>query len=254
MGQLYNFCLFRYMLFLGWYPIVYILFFIILLNMEFSGEEVTFKRIFNYIFGLFLITVGVAFSIKSGLGSTPVASIPYALNLILKWDLGITTFIFQIFLVFLELILLRNNFKRKHFLQVFVSLIFGVFTSFSISLVSFVPQASSMPVALLMSVASVFLIALGIFFYVPTNLVPISVEGATQAIAIVTKRPFPQIKICFDVTVVMSSLILSYVFLGNFGSVGIGTIIGAVFIGYTVKLIHKINYKLTGEDVDLKKM
>ena len=136
----------------------------------------------------------------------------------------------------------------------FVSLIFGVFTSFSISLVSFVPQASNMPVALLMSVVSVFLIALGIFFYVPTNLVPISVEGATQAIAIVTKRPFPQIKICFDVTVVISSLILSYVFLGNFGSVGIGTIIGAVFIGYTVKLIHKINYKLTGEDVDLKKM
>ena len=222
--------------------------------MEFSGEELTFKRIFNYIFGLFLITLGVAFSIKSGLGSTPVASIPYALNLILKWDLGITTFIFQIFLVFLELILLRNNFKRKHFLQVFVSLIFGAFTSFSISLVSFVPQASNMPVALLMSVVSVFLIALGIFFYVPTNLVPISVEGATQAIAIVTKRPFPQIKICFDVTVVISSLILSYVFLGNFGSVGIGTIIGAVFIGYTVKLIHKINYKLTGEDVDLKKM
>ena len=60
--------------------------------MEFSGEELTFKRIFNYIFGLFLITLGVAFSIKSGLGSTPVASIPYALNLILKWDLGITTF------------------------------------------------------------------------------------------------------------------------------------------------------------------
>ena len=102
--------------------------------MEFSGEELTFKRIFNYIFGLFLITLGVAFSIKSGLGSTPVASIPYALNLILKWDLGITTFIFQIFLVFLELILLRNNFKRKHFLQVFVSLIFGVFTQlFNIS-------------------------------------------------------------------------------------------------------------------------
>lgn len=232
----------------------YIVIFIILLNMEFSGEELTFKRIFNYIFGLFLITLGVAFSIKSGLGSTPVASIPYALNLILKWDLGITTFMFQIFLVFLELILLRKNFKRKHFLQVFVSLIFGIFTSFSISLVGFVPQASNILVALLMSVVSVFLIALGIFFYVPTNLVPVSVEGATQAIAIVTKRPFPQIKICFDVTVVLSSLILSYVFLGNFGSVGIGTIIGAVFIGYTVKLIHKLNYKLTGEDVDLKKM
>lgn len=222
--------------------------------MEFSGEELTFKRIFNYIFGLFLITLGVAFSIKSGLGSTPVASIPYALNLILDLDLGITTLMFQIFLVCLELVLLRGDFKRKHFLQVFVSLVFGAFTSFSISLVSFVPPADNLTVAFLMSFFSVFLIALGIFFYVPTNIVPVSVEGAIQAISIVTNNPFPKIKICFDVTVVLSSLILSWIFLGSFGSVGIGTIIGAVFIGYAVKLIHRLNYRLTGNDVDLKKM
>ena len=222
--------------------------------MEFSGEKLTFKRIFNYVFGLFLITLGVAFSIKSGLGSTPVASIPYALNLILNVDLGITTLMFQIFLVCLELALLRGDFKRKHFLQVFVSLIFGAFTSFSISLVSFVLPADNLIIAFLMSFFSVFLIALGIFFYVPTNIVPVSVEGAIQAIAIVTDNPFPKIKICFDVAVVSSSLILSYVFLGNFGSVGIGTIIGAVFIGYVVKIIHKLNYRLTGHDVDLKKM
>ena len=222
--------------------------------MEFSGEELTFKRIFNYVFGLFLITLGVAFSIKSGLGSTPVASIPYALNLILDIDLGVTTFMFQIFLVFLELILLRGNFKKKHFLQVFVSLIFGVFTSFSISLVGFVPPADNIFVALVMCAVSVFLIALGIFFYVPTNIVPVSVEGVTQAIAIVTDNPFPKVKVCFDVTVVVSSLVLSLVFLGNFGSVGIGTVIGAVCIGYVVKLIHRLNQMLTGEDVDLKKM
>ncbi|WP_298519404.1 YitT family protein [uncultured Methanobrevibacter sp.] len=222
--------------------------------MEFSGEKVTFKRVFNYIFGLFLITLGVAFSIKSGLGSTPVASVPYSLNLILGIDLGITTLMFQIFLVCLELVLLRGDFKRKHFLQVFVSLIFGAFTSFSISLMAFVPPADNLMVAFLMSFISVFLIALGIFFYVPTNIVPVSVEGAIQAIAIVTNNPFPKIKICFDVTVVLSSLILSYIFLGNFGSVGIGTIIGAVFIGYVVKLIHSLNYRLTGQNVDLKKM
>ena len=222
--------------------------------MEFSGEKLTFKRIFNYIFGLFLITLGVAFSIKSGLGSTPVASIPYALNLILNIDLGITTFMFQIFLVMLQLALLRRNFKPKHFFQVIVSVIFGFLTSFSMVLTSFIPVADNLVIALVMSAISIVLIALGIFFYVPTNIVPVSVEGATQTIAIVSKNPFPKIKVCFDVAVVSSSLILSYIFLGNFGSVGIGTILGALFIGSTVKLIHKIYYELTGRDVDLKKM
>ncbi|MBE6505426.1 MAG: hypothetical protein IJH63_08095 [Methanobrevibacter sp.] len=222
--------------------------------MEFSGEKLTFKRIFNYIFGLFLITLGVAFSIKSGLGSTPVASIPYAFNLILNVDLGITTFVFQVFLVMLQLILLRRNFKTKHFFQLFVSVIFGSFTTFSMSLLTFIPSADNMIIALLMCVVSIILIAFGLFFYVPTNIVPISVDGITQTLAIVFNKPFSRMKVYFDVTIVLSSLILSYLFLGNFGSVGIGTVLGALCIGNVVKLIHKINYKLTGSEVDLKKM
>ena len=142
--------------------------------MEFSGEKLTFKRIFNYIFGLFLITLGVAFSIKS-----------YALNLIWKIDLGITTFAFQLFLVILQLMLLRSNFEPKHFLQVIVSVIFGFLTSISMALIAFIPMADNLITALFMSAISIVLIALGLFFYVPANIVPISVEGITQTIAIV---------------------------------------------------------------------
>ena len=222
--------------------------------MEFSGEELTLKRIFNYIFGLFLITLGVAFSIKSDLGSAPVSSIPYAMSLIWAIEIGVATFIFHAFLVAIELILLRRNFKPKHFLQVFVGVLFGAFTSFSVSLMYFIPPADNLAFALVLSVLSIFFIALGLFFYVPTNIVPLSVEGVTQAIAIVSRRPFSRIKVYFDITVVASALILSYVFLGSFGSVGIGTILGALFIGTTVKYIHKINERITGNNVDLKKM
>ncbi|MBQ9025107.1 MAG: hypothetical protein IJ104_01825 [Methanobrevibacter sp.] len=222
--------------------------------MKFSGEELTLKRIFNYIFGLFLITLGVAFSIKSDLGSAPVSSIPYAMSLIWAIEIGVATFIFHAFLVLIELILLRRNFKPKHFLQVFVGVIFGAFTSFSVSLMNFIPPAGNLLVALLMSVFSIFFIALGLFFYVPTNIIPLSVEGVTQAIAIVSKKPFSRIKVYLDITIVVSALILSYVFLGSLGSVGIGTVLGALFIGTTVKYIHKINERLTGNNVDLKKM
>lgn len=222
--------------------------------MQFSGEELTPKRIFNYIFGLYLITLGVAFSIKSNLGSAPVSSIPYAMNLIWMIEIGVATFIFHAVLVLIELILLKNDFKKKHFLQVFVGVLFAAFTSLSVALLGFMPSADSFAIALVMSLLSVFFIALGIFFYVPANIIPLSVEGVTQAIAIVTKRPFHTIKICFDVSVVATALILSYAFLGQFGSVGIGTVIGALFIGTTVKYIHLIHERLTGNQVDLKKM
>lgn len=222
--------------------------------MQFSGEELTFKRVFNYIFGLYLITLGVAFSIKSGLGSAPVSSIPYAMDLIWLINIGVATFIFHAVLVLIEWILLRDDFKRKHFLQVFVGVLFGVFTSFSVSLMEFIPPADTFLLSLLMSILSIFFIALGLFFYVPTNIIPLSVEGVTQAIAIVSNKPFPKVKVFIDITIVATALVLSYGFLGQFGSVGFGTILGALFIGTTVKYIHKLNLHLTGNHVDLKKM
>lgn len=222
--------------------------------MQFDGEELTFRRVFNYVFGLYLITLGVTFSIKSGLGSAPVSSIPYAIDLIWLINIGVATFIFHAILVFIEWILLRDDFKRKHFLQVFVGVLFGVFTSFSVSLMNFIPPADSFSLALLMSFFSVLIIALGLFFYVPTNLIPLSVEGVTQAIAIVTDRPFSKIKVYLDISIVSIALALSYGFLGQLGSVGIGTIIGALLIGTTVKYIHKLNLHITGNNVDLKKM
>ncbi len=222
--------------------------------MEFSGEELTFKRVFNYVFGLYLITLGVAFSIKSGLGSAPVSSIPYAMDLIWLIEIGVATFIFHAILVVIEWLLLREDFNKKHFLQVFVGVLFGVFTSFSVSLMTFVPPADSIWVSLFMCLLSVAFIALGLFFYVPTNLIPLSVEGVTQAIAIVSDKPFSKIKVYLDITIVLTALVLSYGFLGEFGSVGYGTIIGALLIGTTVKYIHKLNLHITGNHVDLKKM
>ena len=222
--------------------------------MQFSGEKLTLKRLFNYIFGLYLITLGVAFSIKSCLGSAPVSSIPYAINLIWLVEIGVATFIFHTMLVGIEWFLLKNDFKKKHFLQVFVGVLFGIFTSISVSLLGFIPMADSVVAGLLMTMLAVFFIALGLFFYVPANIIPLSVEGVTQAIAIVTDKPFSTVKVYLDVCIVSTALILSWGFLGQLGSVGIGTIIGALLIGTTVKYIHKIHGRLTGNHVDLKKM
>lgn len=174
--------------------------------MQFSGEELTFRRLFNYVFGLYMITLGVAFSIKSGLGSAPVSSIPYAMDLIWLINIGVATFIFHAILVLIEWILLRKRFAKKHFLQVFVGVLFGVFTSFSVSLMSFVPPADSLLLAFSMSLLSIFFIALGLFFYVPTNLIPLSVEGVTQAIAIVSNKPFSKIKVYLDTCIVLTAL------------------------------------------------
>ncbi len=216
---------------------------------------IEFRRIFNYVFGLFLITLGVGLSIKSNLGSTPVSSIPYTLNVIWGIEIGVATVIFHTILVITELILLRRAFKPKHFLQVPVGILFGFFTTISVNLVNLLPDTSNIILIAIMVLVSTFLVALGLFFYVPTNIVPLSVEGITQAIAIVSNQPFTKVKVCFDVSVVVLSFVLCFIFTGVIGgSVGIGTIFSAIFVGITLKYINKVVLHFTGLNADLKKM
>jgi len=216
---------------------------------------IEFRRIFNYVFGLFLITLGVGLSIKSNLGSTPVSSIPYTLNVIWGIEIGVATVIFHTMLVITELILLRRAFKPKHFLQVPVGILFGFFTTISVNLVNLLPDTSNIILIAIMVLVSTFLVALGLFFYVPTNIVPLSVEGITQAIAIVSNQPFTKVKVCFDVSVVVLSFVLCFLFTGVIGgSVGIGTIFSAIFVGITLKYINKVVLHFTGLNADLKKM
>lgn len=216
---------------------------------------IEFRRIFNYVFGLFLITLGVGLSIKSNLGSTPVSSIPYTLNVIWGIEIGVATVIFHTILVITELILLRRAFKPKHFLQVPVGILFGFFTTISVNLVNLLPDTSNIILIVIMVLVSTFLVALGLFFYVPTNIVPLSVEGITQAIAIVSNQPFTKVKVCFDVSVVVLSFVLCFIFTGVIGgSVGIGTIFSAIFVGITLKYINKVVLHFTGLNADLKKM
>ena len=216
---------------------------------------IEFRRIFNYVFGLFLITLGVGLSIKSNLGSTPVSSIPYTLNVIWGIEIGVATVIFHTILVITELILLRRAFKPKHFLQGPVGILFGFFTTISVNLVNLLPDTSNIILIAIMVLVSTFLVALGLFFYVPTNIVPLSVEGITQAIAIVSNQPFTKVKVCFDVSVVVLSFVLCFIFTGVIGgSVGIGTIFSAIFVGITLKYINKVVLHFTGLNADLKKM
>ena len=52
--------------------------------------------------GLWFITLGIGFSIKSNLGATPVSSIPYTLQFDWGIEIGKATIIFHAVLVLIE--------------------------------------------------------------------------------------------------------------------------------------------------------
>ena len=130
-----------------------------------------------YFIGLFIMTIGIALSVKSNLGVSPVSSIPYTMTCIWGIEMGKATIIFHIVLVFIQFLLLRKNFKLITLLQIPVGVIFGYFTTFCNYLASFFPTPDNLIVRILMVLASSVIVAVGIFLYLPADVIPLAGEG-----------------------------------------------------------------------------
>lgn len=210
------------------------------------------KRILAFVCGLFLMAMGVAFSIVSLLGTTPISSISYSLALITNIDIGIATFLFNASLIVIQFIILRSKFHKKRLLQFINCVLFGYFTDVALHIVSFIPFDASFLMCALFLVISIFLTAFGIFVYMPANIAPLPGEGCVEAIAITTGWRFSSIKIAFDATMVIISLILCGLFYTNIiGAVNIGTFISAFFVGFTLRQINNLYEYLTGNKVNV---
>lgn len=178
-------------------------------------------------------------SVKSNLGVSPVSSIPYTITCIWGLEMGKATILFHAALVLLQVLILRRAFQMKNLLQVAAGVVFGYFTTFSNYLFSLLPAPEGMAIRLLMMLGSTVLIAVGIFFYLPANIMPLAGEGAMKAISDVTGVAFSRVKVAFDCTMVSVSLIACLIALHALGSVGIGTVAAAVLVGTELGFITR---------------
>ena len=148
------------------------------------------KRIILFVGGLFVMSLGVGLSIKSGLGVTPISSIPYSLTLASGVNIGITTVIFNVLLVFLQIPILKKRFNPKRLLQLINAFMFGYFTDLSLWILSPMPDLP-LDVNFTLLIVSMFLIAAGILIYMPANIAPLPVQCFFSRLAHVAKFEFP---------------------------------------------------------------
>lgn len=196
-------------------------------------------RLLVYLLGLFIMTIGIAISVKSDLGVSPISSVPYTLTCVWGIEMGKATILFHTVLVLLQLLMLRKKFPVKNFLQIVVGIVFGYFTTFCNSLMEYVPSTENLVIRVLLSLVSAFLVAFGVFLYMPAGIMPLAGEGTAQALSQLTHIEFSKCKIIFDSTMVVISLITCLIAIHSMGSVGAGTIISAVLVGTIVGWLNK---------------
>ena len=196
------------------------------------------KRYLIFLVGLFVNSLGVSLITKANLGTSPISSIPYVLSLNFPFTLGNFTIFFSIFLIALQLIILRKNFKLEHILQIPVSIIFGYFIDLTMILFFWVnPEAYIMKIVYLL--IGCLILGVGVYMEVLADVVMLPGESFVRAIVLTWKTNFGTTKICFDVSMSVIAAVLSFIFAGRLAGVREGTVIAALLVGFIARLIGK---------------
>ena len=206
-------------------------------------DQIILKTIIkNYIIliiGLFIMSLGVALSVISDLGTTPIACIPNVLKYTIPLSLGMITIVFNLILILIQFIILKSDFEKKQWMQIFVTFVFGYFINFCLYILSPIKPANYFWKWIVCFI-SCFIIAFGVYIEVLSNAIILPGEGVSLAINKVTKIEFGKIKTAFDTSNVLIGGIFSLILYRKFLGIGLGTIFSGIIVGYIIRFYRKL--------------
>jgi len=199
-----------------------------------------------FLIGLFIASMGVALSTKAGLGTSPVASVPYSISLMnhtltFGWWLNL----WSVIQIVVQVALLRKKCKPVEIIiQTILAFVYGSLTDFSCMLISGV-QANSYAIQFGLMILSCFVLGLGIWIQFKGNVAMLPGEAMNRAFSEVTGKRYENIKIFFDVLYIVAAAIISFLFIGKLEGVREGSIIAALLVGNIIKIYNRLFEKLT---------
>lgn len=204
-----------------------------------------FVKLVMLMVGLFIMAFGISLSIKSNLGTMCISSIPYVLSLVSPTiTVGQFTILFNIFLVLLQILIIRKDFKIIQLLQVILVLPFGYFIDLTLSWIINI-HLNTYFSEWIFCIMGILVLALGILIEIKSKVLYLPGEGIVLAISQVTDINFAKLKPICDLTMVLIAIILSFLFLGKLCGVREGTIFASIFVGILIDIYDsKLGYKI----------
>lgn len=204
--------------------------------------------IFRYVLfliGLFIASLGVAFSTKAGLGTSPVASVPYSVSLVSKlFTFGGWLNVWSVIQIAVQVALLRKNCNPIEIvIQTVLAFVYGYLTDFSCFLLSGI-SVNGYVMQFLFMTAGCFVLGFGIWLQFKGGVAMLPGEAMNRAISRVTGKKYENVKIFFDILYIAVSAAICLVFIGKLSGVREGSIFAAVAVGNIIKLYSFILAKL----------
>ena len=204
--------------------------------------------------GLLLVALGIALTIISNLGTSPLSCPAYLLSLWGSLSVGTFTVIINTGLILVQLAVLWKRFKAKYLMQIPASFVFGYMIDFWVWVLgAFTP--GTLAARILLVAASCVITAFGVSLEVGAQGWMLSAEMTVYAFTKVSPKPFGTLKVWMDCIYVLLAAGISWLIFRNpFGYgeftgltdtllarvpgvvIGLGTLVSAVIPGW---LMHR---------------
>lgn len=197
------------------------------------------------LFSMFFMTLGVALCVRSNLGSGVISSIPMSFTLAGEigitpgWTIGGYTNIMNVILVMAQILILRRRFEPIQLFQLLIGFVFGCLLDINMWFTSYLPY-DSLAYQIIAQLMGATILGCAVATEIRCGSVTMPGEGIQVAIACVTGKPFPIVKIMVDTTLVVLAVISGFCFFGSWPwtVVGPGTLFAMFYVGYVVKLVN----------------
>ena len=210
-----------------------------LIKKDINKKQMAF-RLLIYAAGLIILACGITMNTKTGMGVSPIISVPYSISEIWGLNFGNMTFIVYTIFVIIQAVLMRRI-TLDLILQLPLSL---VFTRFLNLFDMILPESGSyIWEKLLMLSVAISLTGIGIIMSVRTDFVPNPGDGIVNEIAVVIKKSMGFTKNCFDLLNLCISCSVGMIFAGHLIGIGLGTVLTMLLTGRAVALFSFIFLK-----------
>lgn len=216
--------------------------------MRYNKDKVIgfFWQHFLLLLSMFFMTLGVALCVRSNLGSGVISSLPMSFSIageagiVPGLTIGCYTYIMNFILVGAQIAVLRRRFEPIQLFQLLVGFVFGFFLDLNMLLTSYLSTYQSLPAQIIAQLAGATVLGCAVAIEIRCGSITMPGEGIQVAIARVTGKPFPIVKMMVDTTLVILAVISGYCFFGvwPWTVVGPGTLFAMFYVGYVVKLVN----------------
>ena len=198
-----------------------------------------YKLYIFYIISLFISSLGVAFSVKASLGTSPLVAIPNVLSIIFPIiSIGTYSMIFNIILILFELIILKKKFPKLQYLQFFIAIIYGYIIDIALYLIKCLNPYDYFT-QWIFCIVGALVLAFGIYLQLKSAVVYLPIDGFVLSIAHVKNSIYSKIKPFVDISLIIIAVIISLYYTNNLVGVREGTIFAAIFVGPLVGFYKK---------------